>query len=164
VVIRNFQSAGIYIKAAQFVASLQGGAGDHGIPKEYVRVLQELMDHAPHVPFEEIDSVFVEEFGKGSAELFQEFEEEPLAAASLAQVHKAKTHDGKTVAVKVEYPGLWQMMASDFGVFHTMAGQIKPGCVPRPAPLLFPRSSETCQRPRERGGTNSRVVWPHADE
>jgi predicted unusual protein kinase regulating ubiquinone biosynthesis (AarF/ABC1/UbiB family) len=97
--------------------------------------VQELMDHAPHVPFEEIDSVFVEEYGKGSAELFKEFEKEPLAAASLAQVHKATTHDGTTVAVKVEYPGLWQMMASDFGVFHTMAGQIKPGCA---RPLLRP--------------------------
>lgn len=118
---------GIYIKAAQFVASLQGGAGDHGIPKEYVRVLQELMDHAPHHAFEEIDGVFVEEFGEGTAQLFKHFEREPLAAASLAQVHKAVTHDGKTVAVKVEYPGLWQMMASDFGVFHTMAGQMKPG-------------------------------------
>jgi predicted unusual protein kinase regulating ubiquinone biosynthesis (AarF/ABC1/UbiB family) len=48
------------------------------------------------------------------------------------QVHKAVTHDGKTVAVKVEYPGLWQMMASDFGVFHTMAGQMKPGCALSP--------------------------------
>jgi len=117
---------GIYIKAAQFVASLQGGAGDHGIPKEYVQVLQELMDHAPHHSFEEIDSVFKEEFGKGSAELFKSIEHTPIGAASLAQVHRAVTHSGKQVAVKVEYPGLWQMMASDFGVFHTMASQIKP--------------------------------------
>ena len=44
-------------------------------------------------------------------------------------MHKAILHSGEVVAVKVEYPGLWEMMASDFGVFHTMAGSMKPGCV-----------------------------------
>eukprot|EP00240_Pyramimonas_obovata_P000664 CAMPEP_0118923986 /NCGR_PEP_ID=MMETSP1169-20130426/2312_1 /TAXON_ID=36882 /ORGANISM="Pyramimonas obovata, Strain CCMP722" /LENGTH=545 /DNA_ID=CAMNT_0006865059 /DNA_START=44 /DNA_END=1681 /DNA_ORIENTATION=- len=118
---------GIYIKAAQFVASLQGGAGDHGIPRDYVTVLQVLMDHAPHHTFEEIESVFVEDFGKPASELFKEIDKTPIAAASLAQVHRAVLHSGEEVAVKVEYPGLWEMMSSDFGVFHTMAGQMRPG-------------------------------------
>jgi len=118
---------GIYIKAAQFVASLQGGAGDHGIPKHYVTVLQELMDHAPHHAFSEIEGVFLEQFGERVEDLFREFDQEPIAAASLAQVHLATLHTGERVAVKVEYPGLWQMMATDFGVFRTMANMMKPG-------------------------------------
>lgn len=121
------ENKGIYIKAAQFIAALQGGAGDHGIPKEYVNVLQALCDHAPTTTFEAVEQVLVTEFGKGSSEKFRSFDKEPLAAASLAQVHRAVTHEGVEVAVKVQHPGLWEMMASDFGVFTTMAASMKPG-------------------------------------
>jgi ubiquinone biosynthesis protein len=56
------------------------------VSQEYVNVLRVLLDHAPHHPFEEIESVFVQDFGKPSSELFKEISKEPLAAASLAQV------------------------------------------------------------------------------
>eukprot|EP00959_Pyramimonas_sp_CCMP1952_P330784 6926790-Pyramimonas_sp.AAC.1 len=53
--------------------------------QDYIRTLQVLMDHAPHHTFEEIESVFVDDFGKPTSELFKEIDRTPLAAASLAQ-------------------------------------------------------------------------------
>eukprot|EP00288_Rhodomonas_lens_P020244 CAMPEP_0177691704 /NCGR_PEP_ID=MMETSP0484_2-20121128/1454_1 /TAXON_ID=354590 /ORGANISM="Rhodomonas lens, Strain RHODO" /LENGTH=639 /DNA_ID=CAMNT_0019202357 /DNA_START=14 /DNA_END=1933 /DNA_ORIENTATION=+ len=118
---------GIYNKAAQLVASLQGGAGERGIPEEYTRALSILTDRAPPKPFSYMDSVLVEEFGQSGKELFKSIEDEPIGAASLAQVHKATLHDGREVAVKVIYPSLRKEMASDFAVIRTMGAQIKPG-------------------------------------
>ena len=68
-----------------------------------------------------------EELGAPSAELFTQFSPEPIAAASLAQVHLAVLRDGRRVAVKVQYPELRLNMASDLSVFRQMGSQIKPG-------------------------------------
>lgn len=121
------QNGGIYNKAAQFVASLQGGAGDAGIPKAYVEALSVLTDKAPFRPFEDMDACFREEFGVSSKEAFASIDETPVAAASLAQVHRAKTKDGRDVAVKMQYPWLRHQLASDFAVFAMFGQQIKPG-------------------------------------
>lgn len=74
-----------------------------------------------------VDGVLREELGAPSAELFASFSPEPIAAASLAQVHLAVLRDGRRVAVKVQYPELRANMASDLSVFRTMGAQIKPG-------------------------------------
>jgi aarF domain-containing kinase len=118
---------GIYNKAAQFVASLQGGAGDAGIPKAYVETLAVLTDKAPFHPFDVMDECFAEEFGVSATEAFASVDEVPIAAASLAQVHRAVTKDGTEVAVKMQYPWLRRHLASDFAVFDMFAQQIKPG-------------------------------------
>ena len=77
-------NGGLYTKAAQFVASLQGGAGDKGIPKAYVDVLRVLTDAAPYHEFREMNQVLVEQFGVGAEDLFASFDEVPIAAASLS--------------------------------------------------------------------------------
>ena len=118
---------GIYNKAAQFVASLQGGAGDTGIPKAYIDALSVLTDKAPFKPFAEMDGCFVEEFGKSAKDVFASIDEAPIAAASLAQVHRAVTVDGVEVAVKIQYPWLKHHLQSDFAVFAMFGQQIKPG-------------------------------------
>jgi len=120
-------NGGIYNKAAQFVASLQGGAGDKGVPKAYVQALAVLTDGAPFKDFAVMEPVLVEEFGKKGADLFKSIEHRPIAAASLAQVHRAVTKEGETVAVKLLYPALRKEMASDFAVFRVVGSQIKPG-------------------------------------
>ncbi|GBG64840.1 hypothetical protein CBR_g48308 [Chara braunii] len=98
---------GIYVKAGQFIASVPG------MPMEFRTTLSVLQDKAKHLPFSAIDKVFEEEFGKSAMEIFDQFEEEPIAAASLAQVHKAAMADGREVAVKVQYPLLDLQVAMD---------------------------------------------------
>lgn len=81
------RNGGIYNKAAQFVASLQGGAGDKGVPKTFVKTLAVLTDSAPFKPFSVMRPVLVEDFGEeGIARIFSSIDEAPIAAASLAQV------------------------------------------------------------------------------
>ena len=122
------RNGGIYNKAAQFVASLQAGAGDASIPKPYIDALKVVCDKAPFRPFADLAQVVKEDFGVDSLdEVFKSVDESPLAAASLAQVHRAVLKDGTEVAVKIQYPGLLEQMASDFAVFRMFGQQIKPG-------------------------------------
>jgi hypothetical protein len=106
----------VYIKAAQFAAARRL------LPREYSTQLSQLQDRAPHVSFEEIDGVLVQEFGRGSAELFKDFDREPLAAASLAQVHLATLpEDGERVAVKIQRPGLRRTIDADLALLSGLA-------------------------------------------
>lgn len=106
---------GVYIKAGQFVATL------HQLPQEYRSTLSVLQDQARGRPFKVIDKVFKKEFGRSAKEIFLEFEEKPIAAASLAQVHRAKLHDGREVAVKVQYPGLERQVATDISTMAILS-------------------------------------------
>jgi len=124
---------GLYVKAAQFIASIRGGTGDRGVPRAYTEALSVFTDHAPHMPVEKVAEVLQEAIPLGDwpqAELgascaLASIEREPIASASLAQVHRAVLRDGTSVAVKVQYPALRKEMASDFAIFKTMGAQIK---------------------------------------
>jgi len=124
---------GLYVKASQFIASLRGGTGDRGIPRAYTDALSVFTDHAPHKPAAQIAEVLKEALSLGewpASDLdatcsLQSLESEPIASASLAQVHRAVLKDGTKVAVKVQYPELQKEMASDFAVFKTMGAQIQ---------------------------------------
>lgn len=83
------------------------------MPPEAQRVLAALQRDAKPVTFDEIRQVFVEDHGVGPEERFAEFEPTPAAAASIGQVHRARTHEGLSVAVKIQYPGIAEAMAAD---------------------------------------------------
>ena len=123
-------SGGVYIKAAQFVASLKGAA-EAGIPAEYVSALASLTDQAPGRPWAEVVGVVDEDLPGSSSDAFVRIEPLPLAAASLAQVHRAtlrEEYDGiSKVAIKVQRPGLAAQMADDFGVFAAFRSMVRPG-------------------------------------
>ena len=82
-------------------------------PPEVLKVLTRLQNEAPSMPFSLVADVFDDEFGKPPSELYASFDEKPLAAASLGQVHRATLHDGRLVAVKVQYPGIGDALKAD---------------------------------------------------
>ncbi len=95
------------------------------LPQAYIDSLGRLQDQVPPVPFEDIAARIEAELGAPLAELFAEIEEEPLAAASLAQVHGAVTHDGTRVAVKVQVPGIEDIIEVDMAALRVLAAIVK---------------------------------------
>jgi len=80
----------------------------------YRATLTRLQEAAPPLPARTVHRVLSEGLGEDWRSLFAEFDDRPAAAASIGQVHKAVWHDGRTVAVKVQYPGAGQALLSDF--------------------------------------------------
>eukprot|EP00730_Choanoeca_flexa_P017886 TRINITY_DN8660_c0_g1_i4.p1 TRINITY_DN8660_c0_g1~~TRINITY_DN8660_c0_g1_i4.p1 ORF type:complete len:607 (+),score=96.02 TRINITY_DN8660_c0_g1_i4:101-1921(+) len=101
-------NGGIYIKLGQHLGLL-----DYVIPQEYVEAMQGMFDAAPVSSLDDIRAVIKEDLGKDIEELFLEFSDEPLASASLAQVHRAVTKGGQEVAVKVQHRGLREESVGD---------------------------------------------------
>lgn len=98
----------VYVKIGQHIASM-----NHAVPPEYSTKLKLLEDRAAYRPFWQIERVVSRELGCGLNDVFDDFQDIPVAAASLAQVHRAKLKTGENVAVKVQYPGLESLVSSD---------------------------------------------------
>ena len=83
------------------------------LPKEYIDELSQLQDCLPALPTQTIIDVIEKELGKPLDQIYASFDREPLAAASLGQVHRATLPDGTEVAVKVLRPGIEDLVATD---------------------------------------------------
>ncbi len=91
------------------------------LPKNYIEALSRLQNTVAPVPSEKIIGIIESELGAPVSELFQSFDCEPLATASMAQVHRAVLRDGNEVAVKVQRPGVRQQIEIDIEVLHEIA-------------------------------------------
>ncbi|XP_005180262.3 uncharacterized aarF domain-containing protein kinase 5 [Musca domestica] len=104
------KNGGLYIKVGQGFAAI-----NHILPKEYTSTLAKLQDKCLPTSKEDVQKVFQKDFGTNPENLFQEFDYTPVAAASIAQVFKAKLETGQQVAVKVQYSDLQKRFVSDLG-------------------------------------------------
>jgi predicted unusual protein kinase regulating ubiquinone biosynthesis (AarF/ABC1/UbiB family) len=125
------------------LGELKGGAMKLGqalsvfesaLPEEvagpYRAALTKLQEAAPPMPTRTVHGVLEERLGEEWRELFLEFEDKPSAAASIGQVHRAVWHDGREVAVKVQYPGAGEALLSDLtqmSRFARLLGPLIPG-------------------------------------
>ncbi|MFL5995033.1 MAG: ABC1 kinase family protein [Streptomyces sp.] len=125
------------------LGELKGGAMKFGqalsvfesaLPEEvagpYRAALTKLQEAAPPMPTRTVHTVLEERLGEDWRELFAEFDDKPSAAASIGQVHRAVWHDGREVAVKVQYPGAGEALLSDLtqlGRFARLLGPLVPG-------------------------------------
>ena len=92
------------------------------LPEAWLKALERLQDHVKPFPFEEVEQIITAELGVRMSKAFSDFNPEPLAAASLGQVHAASLRDGRSVVVKVQRPGIRQQIADDFEVLAQIAG------------------------------------------
>ncbi|CAG8739412.1 17069_t:CDS:2, partial [Racocetra persica] len=95
------------------------------VPREYTETLSVLQDRAPYRGMDDVKKIFAEEFnGLSPEDVYSEFDKIPIAAASLAQVHKAKTKDGREVAVKIQYPDVSRLFHVDIWTMQSMSNLI----------------------------------------
>ncbi len=111
---------GVFIKLGQ-VLSILGGF----LPRAFTRELESLQDHVPPHPFRDVERTFLATFGKRPEECFASIEREPIAAASLGQVHAAVLRSGERVAVKVLYPRIRDVIRVDMRALELIIPVVK---------------------------------------
>ncbi len=107
------------------------------LPDELTAILARMRDDARHMPPKQLQTVLNAEWGAGWHTRFARFDVRPFAAASIGQVHRAITHDGRDLAIKVQYPGVRASIDSDVDNMATLLRL--PGLMPRGmdlAPLM----------------------------
>lgn len=124
-----------YIKLAQIIS-----AGKGVFPSELVDECRKCRDQVPAVPYEQVVKAVETEFGAPLHEVFRDFDPKPIAAASIAQVHRATLKSGETVAVKVQRPGIEELVRKDLRVMAWLApllvGRIPVAALANPPALV----------------------------
>jgi predicted unusual protein kinase regulating ubiquinone biosynthesis (AarF/ABC1/UbiB family) len=160
---------GVIIKMCQAIATRADV-----FPPEFIEKLKECHDAVPPKPWHVVRAAVENELGKPIDAVFSEFDETPIASASLAQVHGARLTSGRPVAVKVQYPDIEDIVRTDLRNMER-AVRVYEYFDPQPLPLLplvkeltthvgfeldFRREAESGQRVRELFADNPRVVIP----
>src|SRR5205807_4479608 len=121
---------GALMKVGQMLSYL-----DDGLPEPLREALAQLQQNAPPMSAELAAGVIERELGAAPEAVFAEWDPQPIAAASIGQVHRAITGDGAAVAVKVQYPGVDEAIRADLdnaGPFFTGLSMLFPGLDPGP--------------------------------
>lgn len=132
---------GMAMKVGQVLSYFDGLLADPA--HEALRVLQR---GATAMPYAKVVGVVAEDFGRPPEELFEAFGRDPVAAASIGQVHRAR-FEGREVAVKVQYPGLAESIAADIGRLRPLARLVSLGTAvdgPAIADDIAGRLAEEC--------------------
>lgn len=108
---------GLYIKVGQMISIMTTF-----LPAPLTQALEGLQDAVPARPYEDIERRIIEEFSKTPQEVFKDFDPQPLASASLGQVHVAHLQDGTKVAVKVQYPEIEEIVRVDLKILRRIFG------------------------------------------
>lgn len=106
----------IYVKLGQLLSTRRDM-----LPEDIAVELSRLQDDVPPFPGRQAKAMVEKSLGKPVAELFQAFDETPLASASIAQVHAARMHDGREMIVKVVRPGIETVIRRDLGIMYVLA-------------------------------------------
>lgn len=115
------QNGSIFIKLGQHLSSL-----NYLLPSEWTTTFIPLQDHCPVSSYESIEQMFLSDTGSSIADYFDDFEKEPIGAASLAQVHRAKMKDtGQKVAIKVQHPALQEWVLLDLALTKVTFSMLK---------------------------------------
>lgn len=124
-----------YIKLAQIISS-----GEGLFPEELVAECQKCRDQVPPEPFHHVRRVIEEDLGRRLEDVFEWIDREPLASASIAQVHRAQLRTGERVVVKVQRPTVGQLVHADIKVMAWLApflvGRIKIAALANPPALV----------------------------
>ncbi len=95
------------------------------LPEEYIQEFAKLQDRVASVPYDQVETVFLKEFGKPLDEVFEWFDKEPVASASIGQVHRAKLRTGQDVVVKVQRPGIERIIRVDLEILAEIGSLIE---------------------------------------
>ncbi|MFS8013050.1 putative ABC-type Cd(2+) transporter [Helianthus anomalus] len=115
-----FKNGGIYIKLGQHIGQLE-----YLVPQEYINTLREsMLNRCPTSSYDQVCQVVKKELGGPPEEIFEEFDPVPIASASLAQVHVARTHHGQKVAVKVQHMHMTDTAAADYATVELIVNTL----------------------------------------
>jgi predicted unusual protein kinase regulating ubiquinone biosynthesis (AarF/ABC1/UbiB family) len=107
------QMRGAAMKVGQMISIVELDGLPEDERDELQRSLAALRDNVPPVPFADLGKLMRQEFGRPLQHVFRDFDERAFAAASIGQVHRARTGDGDDVAVKIQYPGVAEAVETD---------------------------------------------------